>query len=51
MYQLEFLTTSEYNYSIYNKKLLAVISTLEDWQYYLKRAAQMFKIWSDYYNL
>jgi len=45
------LNTTEQNYKIHNKEMLAVIRCLEVWRHYLERAKLKFKIWTDYKNL
>ncbi len=44
-------TVTEWNYEIYNKELLAIMLTLNQWRHYLMGAAQDFEIWTDYQNL
>lgn len=36
---------------IYDKELLAIMLTLDEWRHYLMGAAQDFKIWTDHQNL
>ncbi len=45
------LTATERNYEIYNKELLAIMLTLDEWRHYLMGAAQDFEIWTDHQNL
>ncbi len=45
------LTFMEQNYEIYNKELLAIMLTLDEWRHYLMGAAQDFEIWTDHWNL
>lgn len=45
------LQEAEYNYDIYNKELLAIITTLEEWHHYLLETSEPFKIWLDHQNL
>jgi len=45
------LNTTEQNYEIHNKEMLAVIRCLEAWRYYLERAKLEFEIWTNYKNL
>ena len=45
------LNTTEQNYKIYNKEMLAVIRCLEAWRYYLERAKLEFEIWTNHKNL
>jgi len=45
------LNTTEQNYEIHDKEMLAVISCLEAWRHYLKGAKLEFEIWTDHKNL
>ncbi|SJL14236.1 related to TY3B TY3B protein [Armillaria ostoyae] len=45
------LTTMERNYKIYDKELLAIMLTLDEWRHYLMGAAVDFEIWTDHQNL
>jgi len=45
------LNTTEQNYEIHNKEMLAVIRCLEAWRYYLEGAKLEFEIWTDHKNL
>jgi len=45
------LNTTERNYKIYNKEMLAVIRYLEAWRHYLEGAKLKFEIWTDHKNL
>jgi len=45
------LNTTERNYEIHNKEMLAVIRCLEAWRHYLEGAKLEFKIWTDHKNL
>ncbi len=45
------LMVTEQNYEIYNKELLAIILTLDEWRHYLMGVAQDFEIWTDHQNL
>ena len=42
---------AEWNYEIYNKKLLAIVEALAKWRQYLLNAAETFEIWTDHENL
>jgi hypothetical protein len=42
---------AERNYEIYDKEMLAIIRTLEDWRHYLEGLPQPFDIISDHRNL
>ena len=52
---VEFLSKSlnetERNYEIYDKKILAVIKGLENWQHLLESAKYKFEVWTDHKNL
>ena len=45
------LNTTEQNYKIHDKEMLAVIRYLEVWRHYLEGAKLEFEIWTDYKNL
>ena len=45
------LNTTEQNYEIHDKEMLAVIRCLEAWRHYLEGAKLEFKIWTDHKNL
>jgi len=45
------LNTTEQNYKIHNKEMLAVIRCLEVWRHYLEGAKLEFEIWTDHKNL
>ena len=45
------LNTTEQNYKIHDKEMLAVIRYLEVWRHYLEGANLKFKIWTDHKNL
>ncbi len=45
------LTVTEQNYEIYDKELLTIMLTLDEWRHYLMGAAQDFEIWTDHQNL
>ena len=44
------LNETEKNYEIYNKKMLAIISELENWRYLLKNICFKFEIWTNHEN-
>lgn len=44
-------TEAERNYEIYNKKLLAIIRALEEWQHYLEGAPHPIEVWTNHKNL
>jgi len=45
------LNTTERNYKIHNKEMLAVIRCLEAWRHYLEGEKLEFEIWTDHKNL
>ena len=45
------MADTKHNYEVYNKEMLTIIHTLEDWQHYLKGLPQPFEIISDHRNL
>jgi len=45
------LNTTEQNYKIHNKEMLAVIRCLEAWRHYLEGVKLKFEIWIDHKNL
>jgi len=45
------LNTTEQNYKIHDKEMLAVIRCLEAWRHYLEGAKHKFEIWTDHKNL
>ncbi len=45
------LSTTECNYEIYNKELLAIMLALSEWCHYLMGAAKDVEIWTDHQNL
>ena len=48
---LRTMQLAEWNYKIYDKKLLAIIEALAKWRQYLLDAAETFEIWTDHENL
>jgi hypothetical protein len=42
---------AEINYDIHDKKLLAVITVLQEWKIYLKDFKYLVKVLTDYKNL
>jgi len=45
------LNTTEWNYEIHDKEMLAVIRCLKAWRHYLEGAKLEFEIWTDHKNL
>ena len=45
------LNTTEQNYKIHDKEMLAVIRCLEVWRHYLEGVKLEFEIWTDHKNL
>jgi len=41
----------EQNYEIYDKEMLAIIHTLEEWRHFLEGAQHLIEIWTDHKNL
>jgi len=50
-YLSESLTKTQRNYEIYDKKMLAIMLALEEWQHYLIGTSEPFEIWTDHQNL
>ncbi|KAG5719155.1 hypothetical protein E4T56_gene11827 [Termitomyces sp. T112] len=44
------LNAVECNYKIYNKKMLAIIQSFEEWQHFLEGVWHKFEVWMDYKN-
>ena len=47
----KFLNKTERNYEIYNKEMLAIVRSLENWKHLLEDAHFKFEIWIDHKNL
>ncbi|EKM48439.1 uncharacterized protein PHACADRAFT_58702, partial [Phanerochaete carnosa HHB-10118-sp] len=45
------MTAAERNYEIYDKELLAIMTSLDEWRQYLMGAIHPFEIWTDHKNL
>jgi len=45
------LSPVEWNYEIYDKEMLAIIYTLEEWRHFLEGAQHLVEIWTDHKNL
>ncbi len=45
------LSTTERNYEIYDKELLAIMLALSEWRHYLMGAVKDVEIWTDHQNL
>jgi len=45
------LSLVERNYEIYDKEMLAIIHTLEEWKHFLEGAQHLVEIWMDHQNL
>jgi len=41
----------EWNYKIYDKEMLTIIHTLEEWRHFLEEARHPVEIWTDHKNL
>ncbi len=50
-FMLKSLSATERNYEIYDKELLAIMLTLDEWRHYLMGAAVDVEIWMDHQNL
>jgi len=45
------LSLVEWNYEIYDKEILTIIHTLEEWRHFLKGVRHLVEIWMDHKNL
>jgi len=45
------MQSTERNYEIYDKELLAIVEALAKWRQYLLDAAEPFEVWTDHENL
>ena len=45
------MSSAECNYDIYNKKLITIICTFEEWRPELKSAAEQIQVITDHKNL
>jgi len=45
------LSSMERNYKIHDKKMLAIIHTLEEWRHFLEGTTHLVEIWTDHKNL
>ncbi len=45
------LSTTERNYKIYDKELLAIMLALDEWRHYLMGTTENIEIWMDHQNL
>ena len=45
------MSSTERNYEIYDKELLAIVEALDKWQQYLLDAVEKFEVWTDHENL
>lgn len=45
------LNPTERNYEIYDKEMLAIMTSLDEWRQYLLGAKEIFEIWTDHKNL
>ena len=45
------MSQAECNYAIYDKEMLAIMLTLQEWQQYLLGAKYQVEIWTDHKNL
>jgi RNase H-like domain found in reverse transcriptase len=51
VYMLKVLNETKWNYEIYNKEMLAIMTALSEWCQYLMGASEDFEIWTDHQNL
>jgi len=51
VFLLKSLNTTEKNYKIHNKEMLAVIRGLENWRHLLEGVKFKFEVWMDHKNL
>ena len=45
------LSLVEWNYEIYDKEILTIIHTLEEWRHFLEGVRHLVEIWMDHKNL
>jgi hypothetical protein len=45
------MTDTEHNYEIYNKELVAVMTSLGKWRHFLMGSKHTFEVWNDHKNL
>jgi len=45
------MISTKFNYKIYNKELLIIITAFNEWRVYLKRFKYSIKVYTDYKNL
>ena len=45
------LNEVERNYEIYDKEMMAIMDSLEEWRQYLLGALEIVEIWTDHQNL
>jgi transposase InsO family protein len=45
------LTETQRNYEIYDKEMLAIMLSLNEWRHYLIGAEEVFEVWTDHQNL
>jgi hypothetical protein len=50
-YMSKAMSETERNYEIYDKEMLSIMTTLDEWRQYLMGASEDFEIWSDHQNL
>ena len=50
-YRSRILSGTERNYEIYDKELMVIMDSLQDWRQYLLGAEHIFEVWSDHKNL
>jgi RNase H-like domain found in reverse transcriptase/Reverse transcriptase (RNA-dependent DNA polymerase)/Integrase zinc binding domain len=50
-YMSKALNETQWNYEIYDKEMLAIMTALDEWRQYLLGASEKFEIWTDHQNL
>jgi hypothetical protein len=45
------LNDVEHNYEIYDKEMMAIMDSLDEWHQYLMSTNEPFEIWTDHQNL
>ena len=50
-FQSRSLNEVERNYEIYDKEMMAIMDSLEEWRQYLLGALEIVEIWTDHQNL
>jgi len=45
------LSSTERNYKIHDKEMLAIVRCLKVWRHFLEETTTKFEVWTDYKNL